>query len=238
MDVTQYDYEGGVPPGFYDKVYERRIGVRFAWHDQKFAAVAARLGRTRRLLDIGCGPGTFIGNYAPGIEAIGTDLSPSQIAYANGKYASPIHQFTTRTVGDLRRAGERFDTVTIIEVIEHIAEADAIDLLTEVRQVLADDGTLILTTPNYGSLWPVIEWGVNLVSKVSYEEQHINRYRRGRLGAHLAKAGYRDVEVGTTVGLSPFAAAVGSTVAEGLNRLERKVKYLGCGNLLIATARR
>jgi hypothetical protein len=83
----------------------------------------------------------------------------------------------------------------------------------------------------------LIEWGVNLVSRVSYERQHINKYGRGRLAAELAQAGYTRVEVGTVVGLAPFAAVLGRRPAQWLDALERSIGHLGCGNLLIAVAR-
>ena len=79
----------------------------------------------------------------------------------------------------------------------------------EARELLSADGILIVTTPNYRSLWPIIERGVNLVSPVSYEQQHVNKYRRNRLISELLEAGYRSVTVTTAVGLAPFAAVFG-----------------------------
>lgn len=237
MEDAAYDYEKEIPAGFYDRVYRRGAGVRFCWHDLKFRSVAAQLGTPRRVLDIGCGPGTFIGNYLPGIEALGVDISAAQIDYATRTYGSASHRFSTRPLAVLRDAGERFDAVTMIELIEHLSPAEAIRLLSEVRPLLAADGPLIVTTPNYRSLWPLIEFGVNAVSAVAYEEQHINKYRRGLLANHLGQAGYRDVSIRTAVGLAPFAAVFGLGAADALHGLETRAKHLGAGNLLLATAR-
>ena len=87
MKSPDYDYEKEIPAGFYDKIHQRKAGVRYCWHDLKFRAVAAHLTRAKRLLDIGCGPGTFIGNYLGGIDCLGTDFSAAQIQYANRRYA-------------------------------------------------------------------------------------------------------------------------------------------------------
>ena len=125
----------------------------------------------------------------------------------------------------------------MIELIEHLPPADARRLLAEARDVLAPGGRLVVTTPNYRSLWPLIEWGVNRVSRVSYEQQHINKYERGRLAAELAEAGYGKVEVCTAVGLAPFAAMFGRRPVEWLDAVERGFGHLGCGNLLLAVAR-
>ena len=237
MQDAVYDYENRIPAGFYDRIYQRRIGVRFCWHDLKFRTVVSRLNTPRRLLDIGCGPGTFVGNYLPGVEALGIDLSASQVDYATRTYGSTAHRFSTRSLAGLAEAGERFDAVTVIELIEHLAPVEAIRLLAAARLLLTQDGVLVVTTPNYRSLWPIIELGVNALSPVSYIEQHINKYRRGLLAEHLSAAGYRDVTVCTAVGLAPFTAVFGLGVANAMHAIETGVKYFGVGNLLVATAR-
>jgi 2-polyprenyl-3-methyl-5-hydroxy-6-metoxy-1,4-benzoquinol methylase len=238
MTTPQYDYDKDVPAGFYDEIYQRRAGVRFFWHDLKFRAVAGRLAGARRVLDVGCGPGTFIGNYLDDAECLGVDFSAPQIDYANRRYGTARHRFARQALVELRDAGKRFDAVTMIELIEHLDPAAARRLLAEARDLLVPHGRLIVTTPNYRSLWPAIEWGVNLVSRVSYEQQHINKYHRRRLAAELADAGYRDVTVGTAVGLAPFAAVLGERPAQWLQAIESRAWHLGCGNLLIAVARR
>ena len=237
MKSPDYDYEKEIPAGFYDKIYQRKAGVRYCWHDLKFRAVAAHLTGAKRLLDIGCGPGTFIGNYMSGIDCLGTDFSATQIQYANRRYADESHRFSTRPIASLVLAGECFDAITMIELVEHLAAADAARLFAEARALLAGDGLLIVTTPNYRSLWPFIEWGVNLVSRVSYEQQHVNKYRRNRLIAQLVEAGYRRVTVTTAVGLAPFAAVFGPGPVRWLHALEVRLGHLGCGNLLLAVAR-
>lgn len=237
MEEAVYDYDKGIPAGFYDRVYRQGAGVRFCWHDLKFRTVAAELGSPARVLDIGCGPGTFIGNYLPGIAALGLDISAAQIDYATRTYGSAIHRFSTRSLGSLLETAERYDAVTVVELIEHLTPAAAIRLLSEARALLAPGGVLVVTTPNYRSLWPLIELGVNAASPVNYLEQHINKYCRRLLAEHLAAAGYRDHSIRTAVGLAPFSAIFGLGAARALHALETHVKHLGIGNLLLATAR-
>jgi SAM-dependent methyltransferase len=237
MTTPGYDYDKDIPAGFYDEIWQRKAGVRFFWHDMKFRAVAARLEGAARILDVGCGPGTFIGNYLDGTDCLGIDFSAAQIDYARRRYGTARHRFSTEPLAGLGVAGQRFDAITMIELIEHLPAAEAHRLLAEARRLLSPAGRLVLTTPNYRSLWPLIEWGVNRVSRVGYEGQHVNKYERGRLAADLAGAGFGSVTIGTAVGLAPFAAVLGAWAAEWLHALESRVGHLGCGNLLLAVAR-
>ena len=234
MTTPGYDYDKAIPAGFYDEIHQRKAGVRFFWHDLKFRAVAARLAGATRVLDVGCGPGTFIGNHLDGVDCLGIDFSAPQIDYASRRYGTAGHRFSTQSLAGLDAS---FDAITMIELIEHLPPAEVRRLLAEARGLLSPQGRLVVTTPNYRSLWPVIEWGVNLVSSVGYEQQHINKYGRGRLAAELAEAGYGQVTVGTAVGLAPFAAVLGRQPAQWLDAVERRIGHLGCGNLLIAVAR-
>ncbi|CAN5906940.1 hypothetical protein BH11PSE3_BH11PSE3_21720 [soil metagenome] len=235
--ASAYNYDEAIPPGFYDEIYRRKAGIRYSWHHLKFRAVAARLAPATRILDIGCGPGTFIGNYLGAAECLGIDLSASQIDYANRHYGNRQHRFSTQSPESLLDADERFDAIAMIELIEHLTPPEALRLLALVRRLLSPDGTLVLTTPNYGSLWPLIELGVNFFSRVRYERQHINRYRRGRLAATLEEAGFRSVTMETIVGFAPFAALLGSRPVAWVDTIERHTTR-GAGNLLLAVARR
>ena len=95
MEDAVYDYETRIPAGFYDKVYRRKFGIRYCWHALGQRPVPPLLGSPRGALDIRCGPGTFIGNYLPGVEALGIDISTAQIEYATRTYGSSAHRFST-----------------------------------------------------------------------------------------------------------------------------------------------
>src|SRR5438034_9611194 len=76
-----FDYES-IPAGYYDEVFRRGQGAQSKWHHLKFQRVAREIEGYRRVLDVGCGPGTLAGNFGAGHDWIGTDLSARQIAYA------------------------------------------------------------------------------------------------------------------------------------------------------------
>ena len=121
---NQYDYNR-IEAGFYDKIARHGRGIRSFWHNQKFNRVKDILSdRPGRILDIGCGCGTFLGMLSKEtfIEQCGVDISRKQIEYAQEYYGNESREFICiETIRELARFKEGiFDYVTIIEVIEHL----------------------------------------------------------------------------------------------------------------------
>jgi hypothetical protein len=44
---------------------------------------------------------------------------------------------------------------------------------------------ILVSTPNYASLWPVVEGLVNRFGEISYEHQHITRFNRSSLDSFM-----------------------------------------------------
>jgi len=135
-------------------------------------------------------------------------------------------------------ADESFDLVTMIELIEHLPMEAVNNLLDEARRVLKPGGSLVVTTPNYGSLWPLLEKALNARVEVSYEEQHITFLKRKSLRVLLDDQQFEDVSVGTFLGAAPFAAALGWKLATMIDSVETPLVRPFMGFLLLATARK
>lgn len=233
FDPGQYD---AISPGYYDLVYQKGQGVQWFWHHHRFGVVAEGLpAGARRIVDLGCGPGTFLGNLKRPVErALGIDIAAPQIAYAQARYPRPGLEFRVGDVTGLDRA-ERFDAAVSIEVVEHLRPEDARPFLSAIYDLLEPGGTLVLTTPNYRSFWPVLEWLVSKKGPVDYLEQHINRFDRGRLRREVEQIGFVDVRCQTFFVIAPFLAAVSGALAELVFRWERRLlPYLGAELALVA----
>lgn len=234
-DATLYDQ---IAPGYYDKVFERGRGVQWFWHYERYAAVAANVPADGdSILDLGCGPGTFLGNYAAGFRAaLGVDVAQPQIQYANSKYANDRVQFeATDAVGFAGK--RRFDVVISIEVIEHLPSDETQAFLRTIFALLNPGGTVVLATPNYSSLWPIIEWFVSKIGPVNYLDQHINRFTLKSLAKELEKAGFKVMSKRTIFVISPFLASISAKLARFVYRLEQQL-LPAWGAEIVMSARR
>jgi 2-polyprenyl-6-hydroxyphenyl methylase/3-demethylubiquinone-9 3-methyltransferase len=101
----------------------------------------------RRALDVGCGAGLLTEPLARlGAAVTGVDAAPENIAAAR-LHADKQGLAIDYRAGEVALLGdERFDLITSMEVIEHVADPAA--FLATLAGLLAEDGLMILSTPN------------------------------------------------------------------------------------------
>jgi len=233
-----YPYHA-IEAGYYDRIFLKYSGVQSKWHHLKFTHVIKHMGNYQRHLDIGCGAGTLISQLPADKISVGVDIALTQIEYARARYQTRRHHFLNTGPSAALPFGEnQFDVVTIIEVIEHLSLDHNKQLLGEVLRVLKSGGVLLMTTPNYASLWPLVEIIVNKCSKVSYEDQHITRFTRPRLSAMLNDLSFIEISVRPFQWIAPFAAALGWGLADWVERVESPWLSRWFGLLLFAQARK
>ena len=97
-------------------------------------------------LDVGCGAGLLAEPLARlGARVTGIDATPEVIAVAREHAAAAGLDIDYRA-GDVQELDGRFDLVTSLEVIEHVADPAA--FLKTLAARLAPGGLMILSTPN------------------------------------------------------------------------------------------
>jgi 2-polyprenyl-3-methyl-5-hydroxy-6-metoxy-1,4-benzoquinol methylase len=229
-----FDYES-IPVGYYDEVFRRGRGTQSKWHHLKFRRVSEELQGHPRVLDVGCGPGTMIGSLAAGRDWVGTDLSTRQIEYAKTTYGSDSARFYASTPAGLPDDEGPFDAVTLVELIEHLDPVVVEATIDEALDRLRPGGKLVLTTPNFRSVWPLIEAVINRVSDVTYDFQHINKFHAARLADLLRSHGLESVRVEPYLFMAPFVASLSWELSDRVARLERGPVERRMGMLLLGT---
>ncbi|NTT87082.1 bifunctional 2-polyprenyl-6-hydroxyphenol methylase/3-demethylubiquinol 3-O-methyltransferase UbiG [Tabrizicola fusiformis] len=102
-----------------------------------------------RILDIGCGGGLLSEPMARlGADVLGADAAPRNIPVAqlHAEQSSLTIDYRNITAEALAEAGERFDVVLNMEVVEHVA--DPLAYLTACQQLLKPGGLMICSTLN------------------------------------------------------------------------------------------
>ena len=107
--------------------------------EQKFVPVLANndLRKVRRVLDVGCGPGTNT-TYFAHADYLGIDINERYIQDARRRHQ---RDFVVADVRDYRAIPEqRFDFVLANSFLHHLNTEDVSGILSHARSLLTDDG--------------------------------------------------------------------------------------------------
>lgn len=158
-------------------------------------------GSGTRVLDAGCGNGTFCGvmRQQLGLEASGCDLSESGVELARKNV--PGCRFEQLSVYDnfAEAFGTPFDAIVSIEVIEHLYDPHT--FLKRVRESLKPGGLFVITTPYHGYLKNLLIAATNHCDRHHnplYTGGHIKFWSRRTLSAALRQAGFESIQFSGT----------------------------------------
>ena len=147
------------------------------------------------ILDIGCGGGLLCEPMARlGATVTGVDASREAIDAA-ARHATqsglPI-TYVNACAEDLARQGRRYDAITALEILEHVADVDS--LMTAIAELLKPGGLVILSTVNRtAKSWLLgivaAEYVLKWVPRGTHDWRKF--MRPSELAAHLDQAGLR-----------------------------------------------
>jgi len=154
-----------------------------AWsHRQRFKAglALARQFAGKRLLDYGCGDGTFLAlladsGAAPAL-AVGVELDAQQVDDCRRRFGGVAGiRFDAIAALDAPEHERAYDAVVCMEVLEHVVEVDRV--IAQLSRVLVDVGTLVVSVP--------VETGLPLLMKQMVRRvaawRGVGDYREGHM---------------------------------------------------------
>jgi SAM-dependent methyltransferase len=189
----------------YARFYDERRSVEIPeFVAGRLQQTVASLERYRtglnRWLDVGCGEGTLLRAVGEGgWNGLGTEVAPAAVEALRAAGLDAVLGET----GALDLPAEGFDVVSLVEVIEHVQDVDA--LFADVAGFLRPGGALYLTTPHGRSLSARLlrtRWSVVT------PPDHLQLFSVPGLRAALGRAGLRTVSVDTH-GINPYELVTG-----------------------------
>ena len=197
-------YQGGASMlaelrGYYDYCFDDSPTNPLVQTYQHWLTAVERYRPPGRLLDVGCGTGLFLAvARRRGWQVTGVDASEDATRYARERFALDVQ---TGDFADVAERGDRFDAVTMWDIIEHAREP--VRLLAAARQTLVPGGVLGLSTPNQRSILDVVAGTFYRLSggqvtaplEKFYVDQHFLYFDANTLTRALGRAGFAVVEV-------------------------------------------
>jgi SAM-dependent methyltransferase len=120
-----------------------RPTVYLAWQRPFVASKLRRVWRhneragVRRVLDVGCGPGTNSAEFA-GLDYLGVDLNPSYIDYARRKCSGRFEVADVRV--DSIPGHDAYDFVLVNSLLHHLDDPSVSSLLAGLCRYVSGDG--------------------------------------------------------------------------------------------------
>jgi ubiquinone/menaquinone biosynthesis C-methylase UbiE len=144
FDAVAQDYEETIPPHVMAHLTGRRVALA--------VSLAPRGGR---VLDVGCGTGTFLSELPAGrYDRVGVDVSESMLGRARARGLEVHHA----TGAELPFDDESFDLATTFAVLHHLIDPSVVRAtVQEMCRVLKPGGAALVWDHNpLNPYWPVL----------------------------------------------------------------------------------
>lgn len=190
---------------------------------QRRLRIVRRVCPAGRLLDVGCGDGTFLHHARlAGYDTVGVEISDYAVRFARAHYgltviAGPLEARTCGPAG--------FDLVTLWHALEHAPRPDL--LLREARAALKPDGRLLVAVPNVedvvaqGAYW-IVKGRPYPLYTPDAKEPHLFHFSAETLARLLERTGFTRIRLGVDFAQVAPAWRWIEYVSYGVARLARR----------------
>jgi ubiquinone/menaquinone biosynthesis C-methylase UbiE len=144
-----------------------------------------------RVLDLGCGWGTFCFALAPQVrEVVGLDFSEKSIELCNRELESAPRtnvRFVCADAGDTGLPAGSFDVIIAADLLEHLYPEDSQRVFQEAYRLLGPGGRLVVWTPHRGHLLEILKNHDILLER---DVSHVDYKSMDRLVGYAEAAGF------------------------------------------------
>jgi len=187
-----WDYESQFPQNYFTFQCGNFLIKRFKRYFMKNA----------RILDYGSGPGFLIPHLLrKKTRVTALEFSQYSLDLINEKFSGNPGFIGAYSTEKLLSQKSQFDTITLIEVIEHLDDHYLNITFKSIQKLLADDGILIITTPNDEDLNKSFILCPE-TNTLFHRWQHVRSWNAASLRKYLEESGFRIIKTGA----SNFAA--------------------------------
>ncbi len=113
------------------------------WRRIRWVEKSVGNSQTKKLLDIGCGSGTFLDTAKKrNWQTVGTELNAEKFQDSGLE----VHEDLNKVAGN--HAPESFDAITLWHTLEHFKNPR--EILMKARELLSKNGSILIAVPNFG----------------------------------------------------------------------------------------
>lgn len=219
------------------------IFIQRVWHLTKIYLVEEKFLITPRdaVVEIGCGSGNLLVRMAERAQSVmGVDLSEEAIQFAQ-QLCAGFHNvsFQINPIAKMKLPDHCYTKAICQEVIEHLLPDEIEQLISKTYQALRPGGEFLITTPNYRSLWPLIEYVMDTfnLSPPMRGHMHLTKFHMKKLEGCLRTFKFEIVAAGGFNALAPWVGFLPERLVRKLNRWELD-HSAGLGSLIYVIARK
>ncbi len=236
--------KSGIPGNYQYEALINGNPIQRQWHKNKLNLIKYLdiLHKNDIVLDAGCGSGNTVLEFAKKVQYfVGIDSNEDSVKFLKEKIENLQIKnvlIENRALLEIISLNLKFSRIIMTEVIEHLSEEYLERVLWQMQKVMNRNAKILITTPNYESLWFSIEKTLDtfkLVPKLE-GEQHVVKYNWKKLYEITQRTNYRIIAAGTLNWISPFIAPFAPSIADKISYFE--FSKITMGNLLYIVLKR
>lgn len=141
--------------------------------------------KKKSVLDFGCEFGTFL-NRIKSYDKCGVELNLKCLQYIKNNF-NDIY-----AVDDLKKVKQKFDTITMFHVLEHMPHQ--VKILKKIKKKLKKGGNLIIEVPSANDFLLSID-NLKIFKSFTFWSEHLVLHTHISLKKVLKKAGFRKIKI-------------------------------------------